>query len=141
MKGLEQTLVQQIVSAFEKAYLTYICNRTTNSINNTVEEMLTHLQNNYGQFMTHKLLERKRIVKKTTYHPQDPIASVLSADEELLKFADITRTSYTQDQVVNISYVILHRTVKFGLAICKWNHTTTVQKTWVKFKLFFTAHQ
>ena len=103
--------------------------------------MLTHLQNNYGQFMTHKLLERKRIVKKTTYHPQDPIASVLSADEELLKFADITGMLYTQPQAVNITYVIIHRTDKFGLAIREWSCTKIVQKTWVRFKhCFWMAH-
>ena len=64
--GLEQALVQEIVATVEGAYLTDICNRTTNSINNTVAYVLTRLQDNYGQLMPQELLEHKYIVKKTT---------------------------------------------------------------------------
>ena len=92
--------------------------------------------------MPHELLEREDIVKNTNYNLCNPIATVLSAVEELLEFADITRKSYTQLQAVNIAYVIIHRTVKFGLAICDWDCMPEIQKTWVRFKHFFwTSHQ
>ena len=42
--GVEQVLVQQIVGTVEEAYLADICNRTMNSINDTVAGVLTHLQ-------------------------------------------------------------------------------------------------
>ena len=87
--------------------------------------------------MPHKILECEDIEKKTTYHPRDPISTLFSAVKENIKFTNITRTSYTQDQAVNIVYVIIHRTGKFRLVICKWNLTTTVQRTWVRFKQFF----
>ena len=76
--------------------------------------------------MPHELLKREDIVKKTIYNPRNPIATVLSAVEELLKFVNIMGTSYTQFQDINIAYVILHRTGKFGLAICEWNHIPVV---------------
>ena len=76
------------------------------------------------------------------YNPLDQITTIFSAVEELLKFANITGTPYTQDQDANIDYLILHRTGNFGLAIRKWNHMITVQRTWVRFKHFLrTAHQ
>ena len=104
--------------------------------------VLTHLQENYGQLMPHKILEQEDIVKKTNYNPRDPIAIVLSAVEELLNFSDITRMSYTQLQVVNTAYVIVQRTGKFVLAICEWNCMPEIQKKWVGFKTFFqTDHQ
>ena len=87
--------------------------------------------------MPHKLLERKYIVNKTTYHPRYLITTVLSDVEEIIEFSNITNTSYTQHQAVNIAYCIIHRTVKFGLLISKWNFMPTVQKTWVGFKQFF----
>ena len=87
--------------------------------------------------MPHKLLEREEILNKTMHHPQDPITTIFYTTEELLKLANITGTSHTQHQAVESSYVIINRTVKFGLAICKWNHIRTVQKTWVGFKQFF----
>ena len=140
--GMEQALVQQIFGTVEEAYLADICNRTMNYIINTVTGVLTHLQDNYVQLMPHKLLEREEIVKETIYIPRDPITTVFSAVKELLEFADITGTSYTHLQAVNITYVILHRTGKFELSICKWNCMPAIQKTWVPFKQFFwTSHR
>ena len=44
--GAEQALAQQTVGTVEEAYLSDILNRTTNSINNTMLGVLTHLQEN-----------------------------------------------------------------------------------------------
>ena len=105
-------------------------------------DVLTHLQDNYGQFMPHEILEREEIVKKTTYHTQYPILTIFYAVEELLEFSNITGTSYTHPRALNIAYVIIHRMGKFGLSICEWNRMTTVHTTWVRFKQFFlTAHK
>ena len=91
--------------------------------------------------MNHKLLKRNGIVKKITYYPRYLIATVLSADEELLKFYDITGMLYTHPQAVNIAYVIIHRTGKFALVIFECSRMTTVQKTWVRFKhCFWKTH-
>ena len=90
----------------------------------------------------HELLEREDTVKKTTYNPCETIVTVFSSVDELLKLSNITGTSYTQYQEINTAYVILHRTGKFGLAICEWNCMPAVQKTWVHFKqFFFTSHR
>ena len=115
---MEQALVQKIVGLFEEAYLADIRNSTKNSINNTVVGVLTHLQDNYSQLIPHELLEQEDIIKKTIYNPRNPIATIFSATEELLEFAEFMGTSYTQLQAVNIVYAILHRTGKLGRAIC-----------------------
>ena len=110
---VEQALVQKIVSTVKEAYLTYICNRTTNSINGTTVDLLTRLQDNYGHLIPHELPECEDIVKKTIYNTRYPIATIFSTVEGLLEIDNITGTSYTQDQAVNIAYVMLHRTGKF----------------------------
>ena len=124
--GVDQAPVQKMAGTVEAAYLTDFRNRTTNSINDTVAGVLTHLQEKYGQLMPHKLLEQEDIVKKKIYNPCKPNATMLSSVEELLEFADITGKSYTQSQATNIAYVILHRTGKFGLAIHEWNRMPAV---------------
>ena len=134
--GVEQALLQQIVGTVKEIYQADIRNMTTNYINDTVAGVLTHIQDNYGQLMPHKLLEWEEIFKKTIYNPRDPIATVFSAVEELLEFANTTGTSYTLIQAFKISYVILHRAGKFGLEICKWNCIPEIQKTRVRFKQF-----
>ena len=57
--GVEQDLIQQIVSTVEGAYLTDIHNSTTNPINNTGADVLTHVQEQYGKLMTHKILDHQ----------------------------------------------------------------------------------
>ena len=79
--GLEKSLVQQIVGTVEVDYLADIHNSTTNSINDTVAGVLTHLQENYSQLMLHELLECEDIVKKMVYNPCNPIATVFSSYE------------------------------------------------------------
>ena len=108
----------------EEVYFADIRKHTTNSINGTVADVLNHLQYNYGQLMTHELIECEDIVKKTIYNPRDPIETVFYAVEELLKFSGMTGTSYTQEQSVNMAYIILQRTGKFGLSIREWNCMT-----------------
>ena len=104
-------------------------------------DVLTHLQDNYSQLIPHRLLEHKDIINKTIYNPLDLVATVFSDVDKLFEFSNITRTSYTQDQAVNIAYGILHMTRKFGLAIYEWNYMTTVQRNWVRFRQFFwTEH-
>ena len=98
----------------------------TNSINDTIVDTFICLQDNYSQLMSHKLIERKDTVNKTIYNPWDPIATVSSAVEELLKLSKITGMLYTQYQALNIAYVILLSTGKLGLVIREWNHMTTV---------------
>ena len=66
---MEQALAQKIVSTVKEGYLAVIRNRATNSINDNVADMLTHLQYNYVQLMPHEILERKDIIKKTIYNP------------------------------------------------------------------------
>ena len=98
-----------------------IHNQTTNSINSTLSNVVTHLQEKYGQLMLHKLLESKGIVKKTNYHPREPIATIFSAVEELLNFANITVTLYIHHQVVNMAYFNIHKSGRFTFQIPLWN--------------------
>ena len=78
---VEQDLPRQIIGTVEASYLADIRNRTTKLINDTVAGVLTNLQENYGQLMPHKLLEREDIVRKIIYNLRDPIATVFSSVE------------------------------------------------------------
>ena len=57
--GVDQALLQKIVATVKEVYLTDIRKRTTSSINNTIADVLIHLQDNYSHLIPHELLERK----------------------------------------------------------------------------------
>ena len=75
----EQALVQHIVSTNEEDYLAYIYNQTTNLINNTVSDVLTHMKDNYKHIILRELLNHDDVIKKTSYHLCEPITTVFSA--------------------------------------------------------------
>ena len=75
-----------------------------------ISDLLTHLQENYVHIMTHKTLDREKTTKKNIYLPRDPISSIYASVKELMEFSNITGTTYTHIQAINISYLILHCT-------------------------------
>ena len=87
LTGFKQALVQQMFTTVKEAYLGFFRNRMMNSINDTVDGALIHLQDDYGQLMPHEILEREDISNKTMYHPRDPIVTIFSAVKELLGFS------------------------------------------------------
>ena len=56
-----------------------------------------------------------------------------------MELLEITGTTYTQIQVINISYAVLRRYFKFNIAIREWNRMPQASKTWIYFKSFFRA--
>ena len=51
--GVKQALIQNTLSTVEEDYLENIRNRTMNSINDTMGNLLTHMQENYRQLIRH----------------------------------------------------------------------------------------
>ena len=76
--GEDQYLIQQIITTLDETYLSDIHNKTTNSINDSLDNVLTHLQCNYVQLMPHELLENKDKLKKNICHLFKPTVSVIS---------------------------------------------------------------
>ena len=93
LTGFNQALVQQMFTTVKEAYLGVFINRMMNSINDTVDGALIHLQDDYGQLMPHAILEREDIPNKTMYHPRDPIVTIITAVKELLDFSNINGAS------------------------------------------------
>ena len=90
--SVEQALVQQIFATIDVTYLADVRDRTTNSINISVSDLLLHLYNMYSILMPHKLQEKEDEAKKTAYNPRDPIASVFSFVDDLVKLAAFATT-------------------------------------------------
>ena len=67
--------------------------------------------------MPHELQEKEDEAKKTVYNPRDPIASVFSVVDDLVKLAALAATPISLAKQVNIGYVILHNTGKFSQPI------------------------
>ena len=80
--------------------------------------------------MPHEFQEKEDEAKKTIYNPRDPIASIFSIVDDLVKLAALAATPLSSAQQVNIVYVILHKTGTFSQPIVEWNWKPVVDKTW-----------
>ena len=54
--------MQKMFATVKEAHLADICNWATNSIHDTMAEVLNHLQDNYGQLMTHEIKAKDKSI-------------------------------------------------------------------------------
>lgn len=137
VQGVENALRQQITSAIEKDYLAALRNRATNSITIPIHEIIKYLFMTYGKITPTKLQEKEVKVKQIVYDPTTPIDVIFNPVDDLVDYANAANFPYSNEQIINLAYIILMNTGKFGNYIREWNRKPPDVKTWVNFKSFF----
>lgn len=140
--NVEAALRQQIVSAIEDKYLKAIRNRTTNAITMSVSDIImVHLFGTYGSIDPDKLETEEKKVKEATYDPREPIDELYLMIEDLVDMSEAANCPYTQNQTINMGYIILRRTGQFTDSLKTWIRKAQNQKTWINFKVHFSTAQ
>jgi len=106
VNAVDQALIQQIVQAIEPEFLTAIRNRTSNSINKPVYEVLEFLLTSYGEVTPEILQDKEDNLNK-------PIDIIFNALDDLADFAELSEMPYTERQIVTKAFVIINRTHRF----------------------------
>ena len=117
--GVDQALIQPIIDPLEKAYIMDIRYRNKKSIKIPIYDLIANIQDTYGKLMPYNILEQEDIGKMTSYNPWHHIGSIYSTVKELLEFLELTGTPISHAQQINISYVSIHNTGQYALAICE----------------------
>jgi hypothetical protein len=142
VQGVEKALIQQIVQAVAAPYLIALRERSSNSLQGTVTQILDHLQAVYGRVSPQMLEDREHELRTMPYNTTDPIDVVFNAVEDYVDFAELGQQPLTQRQTIAKAYVILNKTRRFKNDITEWNRQPENQKTWINFKTHFRrAHQ
>ena len=138
---VDQALIQQINQAVEHDFLSALSDRTTNSINMPVYDVLYYLGNTYGNVTEEMLQEREERVSRMSYSLSQPIDIIFNALDDLADYADLSDTPFTECQIIGKAFVILNCTQRFEQAVLAWKRRGCLQQTWNNFKTFFcTAH-
>ena len=135
--GVENALRQQIVEAIENRWLQSLRNNITNAISMPVYEIIAFLFRMHGKITPTELQQRLTTVSAMVYDPVQPIDDVFDAIQEIADLAQVAGVPFTNLQMVNMAYVIINNTRKFGKYIVEWNHLPPMQRTWMRFKDFF----
>lgn len=140
--NVEQALRQQIVKAVGDAYLTALRNRQTNTIDGTIPVILDYLFSNHGRVTPAMLHHEEKLVKEMHYDPAHPIDVIFNKVEDLSDLSSAARADFTEQQLINIAYVIINKTGKYQAYIREWSRLQAAQQTWAHFKTHFRqAHQ
>ena len=76
------------------------------------------------------------------YDPAHPIDVIFNKVEDLSDFSTAARAAFTEQQLINIAYVIISKTGKYQLYIREWTRLQPNKQTWANFKTHFgQAHQ
>ena len=137
--SVERTLVQQIVAAIDKKYLKAIRNNITSKIMLTIQEIFEYLFDTYGDVTTAELRELRATVENMTYIPTEPIDNIFTEIDEFSDIAVIAKSPISDQQRIDIAYLILQKLRQFKNGLHSWNKLPRVNQTWDNFKIHFRS--
>ena len=91
VNNVEKTLRQQIIAAVEPSYLEALRNRQTNFITLSIDDIIQHLYDTYGNITPKSLQDYEDRTKQMMFDPIQPIDDVFNAVMNLADYADATR--------------------------------------------------
>ena len=135
--GVEKALKQQILKAIEQDWLLAITDRHTQSLSGTVAQILEFLFETYGLVSTAMLENKEEALKGLDYHPRQPVDLVFNTIEDLVEYAEMANTPFSQAQIITKAYSKFNKTGLLSVAINEWNRKPAIQKTWIGLKTHF----
>ena len=126
-----------MVKAIEPTYLDAVRDRTSNTINLTVSEVMQHLFDSCGDVTPETFQAKESEVKAYTYDPTTPVDVLFTEIEDLVDLSGKANVPMTAEQAITIAYVILWRTTVLKDALKEWNALGAADKTWLRFKTHF----
>ena len=96
--------------------------------------VLTYIHSIHGDIDPKKLQQQENIVQAMIYDPTEAPDCVYQAINDLMTMGAAGHAPYTPSQAVNMAYIILSRTGKFGNSLREWICKPQQDITWVNFK-------
>ena len=136
-RGVEQALIQQLVTAVEDQYLVPFKNRTTGKYNGNVFQIFQYLLRQYGRVSPAELSDFDKEVTEMTYDPTTPIDLVFSKVDDLVMYGEFAQNPYTAEQAISKAYNIINNCGSlYNDYIKSWNRRMN-NRTWINFQNHF----
>ena len=132
---VETAIKQQIINSIEPPYLEEFRNNTTNTIEHPIHFIFETLFRKYGRITKQQLQERYRSLTEHNHNASIPPDTVFNLINEYEELAEHAGSNITNQQKVDIAYIIFLNTGKFNRALRKWNEKPQHDRTWQNFKL------
>ena len=138
---MERTLIQQIVAAVEPKYLKALRTPGTNKITKTIPEIFDYLFDTYGDVSPQELRMLTTQVEALTFPPNEPVDTIFTEIDNLATIAELARAPMSEQQKINMAYLLLQNTQVYSNALNKWNQRELAEQNWENFKEHFRTAQ
>ena len=139
--GVERALLQQIVSALEPKYLKALRNPVTNKIVRSIPEIFDYLFETYGDVTPQELRHLTAQVESLTLPPTEPVDTIFTEIEDPGTIAELAHAPMTEQQKINMGYLLLQQTQVYSTALNRWNQKDRADQTWANFQTHFRDAQ
>ena len=136
-KSVNAALRKQILEAVDEIYLRSIRQQHIGYSNTPSRDMLSFLFTQYGKITPQALaLNNKKFEKE--WDPTSPIELLIDQIDSCQEFAIDGGQPYSNEQILNNAYTLIFKSGLFFEDCRRWNALPAANKTWNRFKLFFT---
>ena len=139
--GVERALIQQIVSAIEPKFLKALRNPVTNKITKSIPEIFEYLFDTYGDVSPQELKMLTSQVEALNFPPNEPVDTIFTEIDDLGTIAVLAKAPISEQQKINMGYLILQNTQVYNNALNQWNQLDPQQHNWENFKTHFRNAQ
>ena len=136
---VEKVLIKLIVGAVEAQYLKELRDHNTDTINDTVADVLAFLFDRYGEVDSETLDDHEAKVRSLFWTLSDPPVTLFNKVEDLVELADAARLPKTNAQIVNMGLHIIRKTQDLEQALTAWFARPVADRTWLNFKEHFSS--
>ncbi len=129
-QATEKALVAQIVESIDPIYIRALLNRTTGQFSTNIRAVMTHLFTTYGQITPQQVTAKQQAVYSMHFDITQPVDTVFNTIEDLADLADHAVSPMTEQQQIDMAYVVFAREPILQQDIRLWNRRPVLERTW-----------
>ena len=137
---VEKLLRKQLQNAIDSQYLAEFKNQYTETINQSLSQVLETLYRKYGKVKRNDVKALEKEVENMDYNLSQPLENIWSAIKELQQLATAAKCPYTNKQLVEIGLAVIKNTHDFETALLEWARKPEADQTYANLKTHFDDH-
>ena len=140
-QATEKALIAQVVESIDSIYLRALLNRTTGQYAANLRDVLTHLFTTHGKVTPQQIRTKEHAICNMAFDISQPVDTVFNAIDDLADLAEHANSALSQQQMMDLAYVIFAKHPILQQDLRSWNRMTIVQRTWANMITHFREAQ
>jgi hypothetical protein len=129
-QATEKALIAQIFEMIDPIYLRALLNRATGQYSVSIRALVTHLFNTYGKITPQQVKAKEMGLYNMHYDISQPVDTIFNNLDDLSELAEHAGSPMTDQQRVDLAYVIFARQPILQQDLRLWNRRPLVDRTW-----------